>query len=60
MAMESVWADKHRILLSRNGGPPEVIAMCKNATIAEALASAWADRQKRQSAVAPSEAATDG
>jgi len=41
MSVESVWADKHRIMHIRNGGPPEVIAMCKNSGIAAMLADTW-------------------
>jgi len=41
MGVESIWADKHRIMQSRNGGRPEVIAMCRNSSVALMLAFAW-------------------
>lgn len=40
----SIWADKHRIMKSTNGGVPEVIAMCKNSSVAVMLVDAWVFR----------------
>jgi hypothetical protein len=48
MSVVSIWADKHRILRSINGERPEVIAMCKNHSVAVMLAGAWVSHMQQQ------------
>jgi hypothetical protein len=49
----SIWADKHRIMKSTNGGRPEVIAMCKNNSVAMMLVDAWISQMQLQQAQPP-------
>ena len=48
MSVVSIWAEKHRILRSTNGEKPEVIAMCKNNSVAVMLAGAWVSHMQQQ------------
>jgi len=56
MGVESIWADRHRIMHSRNGGRPEVIAMCRNSSVALMLAFAWNLEKLREQEPIDSEA----
>ncbi len=48
MSVESIWAHKHRIMRHREDEPPEVIAMCKNSSIAAMLAFSWNLERQRE------------